>query len=55
MKEMVEVLKEKGNVAELVVYPGEGHGWRQSATVRESLERELVFFSRVLGLELPMT
>ncbi|RXW25129.1 hypothetical protein EST38_g726 [Candolleomyces aberdarensis] len=43
-------IKERGGVVEYKLYPGEGHGWRQEATMRDALERELGFFSRILGI-----
>lgn len=50
MEEMVRVLKESEKDVKLLVFPGEGHGWRRASTIRESLEAELEFFSRVFGL-----
>jgi dipeptidyl aminopeptidase/acylaminoacyl peptidase len=34
-----------------VTYEGEGHGFRQAATVVSSLETELKFYGEVLGFE----
>jgi dipeptidyl aminopeptidase/acylaminoacyl peptidase len=45
-----EKLKAKGGVVEYKLYPGEGHGWRREETLRDSLEREIRFYERVLGL-----
>jgi dipeptidyl aminopeptidase/acylaminoacyl peptidase len=50
MKEMVNKLKKNGNDVDLVIFPGEGHGWRMATTVKQSLEKESEYFSRVLGL-----
>ena len=36
-----------------IAFPGEGHGFRQAATIARSLEVELYFVCRVLGIELP--
>ncbi|KAF9475582.1 alpha/beta-hydrolase [Pholiota conissans] len=44
-------IKDRGGVAEYKLYPGEGHGWRQGTTIRDSYERELGFYERVLGLK----
>ncbi|KAF8152590.1 alpha/beta-hydrolase [Crassisporium funariophilum] len=44
-------IKDRGGVVEYKLYPGEGHGWRQEANMRDSLERELGFYERVLGLK----
>ncbi|THH32604.1 hypothetical protein EUX98_g1574 [Antrodiella citrinella] len=50
MIEMVAELKAHGKKAELLLFDGEGHGWRKSGTVRITLEQELAWFSEVLGL-----
>jgi dipeptidyl aminopeptidase/acylaminoacyl peptidase len=47
---LVEVLKRKGVPHEYVLYPDEGHGFRQAATIKDSLSRELAFYRRVLEL-----
>ncbi|PPQ68180.1 hypothetical protein CVT24_005066 [Panaeolus cyanescens] len=44
-------IKERGGVVEYKLYPGEGHGWRQEANMRDAYERELGFYERVLGLK----
>lgn len=51
MIEMVAELKAHGKKAELLLFDGEGHGWRKSSTVRIALEQELAWFSEVLGLK----
>jgi dipeptidyl aminopeptidase/acylaminoacyl peptidase len=43
-------IKQQGGDVEYKLYPGEGHGWRQEVTMRDALERELGFFSPVLGI-----
>lgn len=48
--EITDAIRERGGDVELVLYPGEGHGWRKSETRRDSLERELAFYTRVFGL-----
>lgn len=42
-KEFAEKVK-----AELVLYPGEQHGFRQSATIQDVLEKELTFYQQYL-------
>ncbi|KAH8101563.1 alpha beta-hydrolase [Cristinia sonorae] len=51
MIEMVRELKAHGKKAELLLFDGEGHGWRKSSTVQASLEKELQWFGEVLGLQ----
>ncbi|KAJ7887476.1 alpha/beta-hydrolase [Mycena olivaceomarginata] len=51
MVEMVKKIKERKGKVDLVLFPGEGHGWRKASTVQTVLEREMVFFNEVLGLE----
>ena len=43
---MVEALKKAGKTVEYHVYPGEGHGWRQTATVRDYIARMEKFLTR---------
>ncbi|KAJ7728957.1 Alpha/Beta hydrolase protein [Mycena maculata] len=51
MIEMVRKIKERKGKADIVLFPGEGHGWRKASTMRTVLEREMSFFNKVLGLE----
>ncbi|KAJ6619805.1 Alpha/Beta hydrolase protein [Mycena sp. CBHHK59/15] len=51
MINMVETIKARGGKVDLVLFPDEGHGWRQASTVQTVLEKELMFFNEVLGLE----
>lgn len=46
---LADELRARGADVELVIYPDEGHGWRQEATKRDALARELAFYQRVLG------
>ncbi len=32
-------LRARGQTVELQIYPGEGHGWQQAATVADSITR----------------
>lgn len=47
---MAAAMRAAGRDVELVVYPGEGHGFRQAASIVDALTRELAFYQRVLGL-----
>ena len=49
--EMAAVLRRNGVRAELIEFAGEGHGFRQAATITTALERELAFLTDVLGLD----
>ncbi|MGA9343517.1 MAG: prolyl oligopeptidase family serine peptidase [Nocardioidaceae bacterium] len=46
---MAEALRAKGLPVALVMFEGEGHGFRQAANIKRSLEAELYFYGRVLG------
>jgi dipeptidyl aminopeptidase/acylaminoacyl peptidase len=48
---MAAAMRAAGREVELVVYPGEGHGFRQAASIVDALTRELAFYQRVLGLD----
>ncbi|KAL1694233.1 Alpha/Beta hydrolase protein [Schizophyllum commune] len=48
---MYETIQARGGVAEMQVYPGEGHGFRKAETVRDCTERELKFYERMLKLK----
>ncbi len=50
MINMVKTIQAAGGKAELVLFPDEGHGWRQAKSIQTTLERELSFFGEVLGL-----
>ncbi len=49
---MLEALREKGLPVAYLSFEGEGHGFRDSANVKRSLEAELYFYSRILGFDL---
>ncbi|KAF8198339.1 alpha beta-hydrolase [Mycena galopus ATCC 62051] len=51
MVEMVQKIKERNGKVDLVLFAGEGHGWRKASTIQTVLERELSFFNEVLGLQ----
>ncbi|KAI0711157.1 Alpha/Beta hydrolase protein [Cerioporus squamosus] len=46
---MLETIKKHGGRAELRIFEGEGHGWRQAKTVQEALEREIEWYQNVFG------
>ncbi len=50
---MANALRAKGLPVELVVFEGEGHGFRQASTIISATEAELAFYARVLGVDLP--
>ena len=50
MIDMVEQIKARGSKVELIIFPNEGHGWRQASTIKTALENQLKFFNEVLGL-----
>ena len=52
---MAEAMKAAGKDVELVIYEGEGHGFRRADTIIDSLERELAFYLRTFGLTPPQT
>ncbi len=43
---MVQALEKAGKTVEHKVYPGEGHGWRQVATIRDYITRMEQFLTR---------
>ena len=46
---MFEAIQESGGRAELHIFEGEGHEWRQAASVRKALELELEWYQTVLN------
>ena len=46
---MYEAVRARGLEAELVVYPGESHGFRQAGTIEDCYRRILAFLARVWG------
>ncbi|KAJ7869019.1 alpha beta-hydrolase [Mycena leptocephala] len=51
MIDMVKKIKDGGGKADILLFPNEGHGWREASTIQTVLEREMLFFNEVLGLE----
>jgi dipeptidyl aminopeptidase/acylaminoacyl peptidase len=48
---MAAAARAKGLPVALVVFPGEGHGFRRAENIRASLEAELTFLGRVFGFD----
>ncbi|KAI9739283.1 MAG: hypothetical protein M1834_007496 [Cirrosporium novae-zelandiae] len=48
---MEQVIKEKGGDVKVVMFKGEGHGWRMGSTVLKATEEEEAFFKRTLVRE----
>ncbi|CAL1697607.1 unnamed protein product [Somion occarium] len=48
MVAMVEAIKKQGGKAELVLFEGEGHGWRKASTIKTVLEKQLEYFDDAL-------
>jgi dipeptidyl aminopeptidase/acylaminoacyl peptidase len=49
---MAEALRAKGLPGALIMFEGEGHGFRQAANLKRSLEAELSFYAQVFGFSL---
>lgn len=49
-EQMADAMRAAGKEVELVVYEGEGHGFRMASTIIDSLERELKHYLRAFGL-----
>lgn len=47
---MADAMRAAGKDVALIVYDGEGHGFRKAATIIDSLERELAHYQRAFGL-----
>jgi dipeptidyl aminopeptidase/acylaminoacyl peptidase len=50
---IVDGLRARGIPVAYVVFEGEGHGFREAANIRTSLDGELSFYAQVLGFDLP--
>ena len=49
---MIDALRAKGLPFAYVVFPSEGHGFREAANIQRSIEAELYFYSRIFGFTL---
>ncbi len=50
---MAAAVAAKGLDVELIVFAGEGHGFRKAETIQRALEAELAFYARTFGITLP--
>ena len=50
-KDMYTALVAKGCPTALLEFPEEGHGFKDSKTIKRALEAELYFYGRVFGFE----
>ncbi|MEM7252805.1 MAG: prolyl oligopeptidase family serine peptidase [Pseudomonadota bacterium] len=48
---MVNALRDKRLRVAHLTFPDEGHGFRAAATIKQTLESELVFYGRIFGFE----
>lgn len=46
---MAEKMRAAGEEVDLVIYPDEGHGFRNASAIEDSLSRELAFYGKVFG------
>ena len=53
MIDMVKTITEHGGNAELLLFEGEGHGFRKRETIRKQLLKQLEFFSSAVGIANP--
>ena len=51
-EDLVASLRERRVPHAYLLFPGEGHGFRQAQNIRRSLEAELSFYAQVFGFEL---
>lgn len=49
---MAEALREKGVPVALVMFEGEGHGFRQAKNIKRTMESELYFYSKVFEFDI---
>jgi dipeptidyl aminopeptidase/acylaminoacyl peptidase len=50
---MAAALRDKGLQVELIVFEGEGHGFRKAETIVAAIEAERAFYAQVLDIPLP--
>jgi dipeptidyl aminopeptidase/acylaminoacyl peptidase len=48
---MVEAMKRRGVPVAYVAFAGEGHGFRRSENIKQALENEFYFYSRIFRFE----
>ncbi|KAL3136838.1 hypothetical protein ABBQ38_005546 [Trebouxia sp. C0009 RCD-2024] len=52
--DMYEALKKQGLKTALVMFEGEGHGFRQATNIRRALDGEFFFYGKALGFDAKM-
>ena len=50
---MAAAVAAKGLDVELIIFEGEGHGFRKAETIRDALDAELAFYARTFGIPVP--
>ncbi len=50
---MVNALEKKGLPVAYLTFPDEGHGFRQAENIKLALGAELLFYAKVMEIELP--
>jgi dipeptidyl aminopeptidase/acylaminoacyl peptidase len=48
---MAEAVRRKGLPVALIMFDGEGHGFRKSETIKAATESQIYFLGRILGFE----
>ncbi|KZT54265.1 alpha/beta-hydrolase [Calocera cornea HHB12733] len=48
---ILQKIQERGGKVDMVVYEGEGHGWRKAETMKDAAEKELAWYEEVWGLK----
>ena len=48
---MLEKVKGAGGEAEMIIFEGEGHGFRKAENKKRAMEEELSFFRRTFSIE----
>ncbi|MBS0629648.1 MAG: S9 family peptidase [Verrucomicrobia bacterium] len=48
-----DALKEKGVPVGIIVFDGEGHGFRQAPNIKRALDSEYYFYCKILGIQPP--
>ena len=51
MSDMVDLIKKRGVRADLIVFEGEGHGWRRASTVETVLKKQIDFVADIFGVK----
>jgi dipeptidyl aminopeptidase/acylaminoacyl peptidase len=51
-KQLYEILRDQGTPVGLIIFEDEGHGFSKAKNIQRAIEAELIFYSKVFGLEL---